>query len=57
MWRSVLLHEFEDRNIRSFEGLPGSLSPGSLALSPSEGIILIAPGRSLHYVLETPCST
>jgi hypothetical protein len=54
MWRSVLLHEFEDRNIRSFEGLPGSLSPGSLALSPSEGIILIAPGRSLHYVLETP---
>ncbi|MFG1622631.1 hypothetical protein [Kribbella sp. NPDC049227] len=54
MWRSVLLHEFPDHNIRSFQGLPGSLSPGSLALSPSEGTVLIAPGRSLHYVLETP---
>ncbi|MEV4262587.1 hypothetical protein [Kribbella sp. NPDC049584] len=54
MWRSVLLHGFVDRNPGSFQGLPGSLSPGSLALSPSEGIILIAPGRSLQYVLETP---
>ena len=54
MWRSVLLHEFEDREIRSLQGLPGSLSPGSLAPSPAEGTILIAPGRSLHYVLETP---
>ncbi|MEV0803743.1 MULTISPECIES: hypothetical protein [unclassified Kribbella] len=54
MWRSVLLHEFPDHNIRSLQGLPGSLSPGSLVLSPSEGTVLIAPGRSLHYVLETP---
>jgi hypothetical protein len=54
MWRSVLLHEFADRNPGSIQGLPGSLSPDSLALSPSEGIILIAPGRSLQYVLETP---
>jgi len=54
MWRSVLLHEFPDHNIRSFQGLPGTLSPGSLALSPSEGTVLIAPGRSLHYVLDTP---
>lgn len=54
MWRSVLLREFPDHNIRSLEGLPGSLSPSSLALSPSEGTLLIAPGRSLHYVLDTP---
>ena len=54
MWRSVLLREFPDHNIRSLEGLPGSLSPHSLALSPSEGTVLIAPGRSLHYVLDTP---
>jgi hypothetical protein len=54
MWRSVLLREFPDHNIRSLEGLPGSLSPSSLALSPSEGTVLIAPGRSLHYVLDTP---
>ncbi|MER7251279.1 hypothetical protein [Kribbella sp. NPDC000426] len=54
MWRSVLLHEFADTNIRSFQGLPGNLSPGSLAPSPSDGVLLIAPGRSLHYVLETP---
>jgi hypothetical protein len=54
MWRSVLLHNFPDTNIRPLQGLPGSLSPGSLALSPSEGTVLIAPGRSLHYVLDTP---
>jgi hypothetical protein len=54
MWRSVLLREFPDHNIRSLEGLPGSLSPSSLALSPSVGTVLIAPGRSLHYVLDTP---
>ncbi|MFI5694754.1 hypothetical protein ACIA58_23065 [Kribbella sp. NPDC051586] len=54
MWRSVLLHEFADGDIRSFQGLPGSLSPGSLALSPSGDTMLIAPGRGLHYVLETP---
>lgn len=54
MWRSVLLHEFPDHNIRSLQGLPGTLSPSSLALSPSEGTVLIAPGRSLHYVLDTP---
>src|SRR4051794_11510668 len=54
MWRSVLLHEFADRNPGSIQGLPGRLSPGSLALSPSEGIILIAPGRTLQYVLEPP---
>lgn len=50
----MLLREFPDHNIRSLEGLPGSLSPSSLALSPSEGTVLIAPGRSLHYVLDTP---
>ena len=54
MWRSVLLHDFPDHNIRSFQGLPGSLSPSSLALSPSEGTVLIAPGRTLHYVLDAP---
>jgi hypothetical protein len=54
MWRSVLLHEFADGDIRSIRGLPGSLSPGSAALSPSGGTMLISPGRSLHYVLETP---
>ena len=54
MWRSVLLREFPDHNIRSLHGLPGSLSPSSLPLSPSEGTVLIAPGRSLHYVLDTP---
>jgi hypothetical protein len=54
MWRSVLLRDFPDHNIRSLEGLPGSLSPSSLALSPSEGTVLIAPGRSLHYVLDAP---
>ena len=56
MWRSVLLHEFPDHNIQSLQGLPGSLSPGSLALNPSDGTVLIAPGRSLHYVLDTPLS-
>lgn len=54
MWRSVLLYEFQDQNTRSFRGLPGSFSPGSLALNPSGGAVLIAPGRSLHYVLDTP---
>ena len=54
MWRSVLLHEFADHNIRSVQGLPGTLSPDSLALSPSEGAVLIAPGRGLHYVLDAP---
>jgi hypothetical protein len=54
MWQSVLLHEFPDRNIRSLQGLPGSLSPGSLALNPAEGAVLIAPGRSLHYLLDAP---
>lgn len=54
MWRSVLLHEFRDQNIRNLQGLPGRLSPGSLALNPSEGAVLITAGRSLHYVLDTP---
>jgi hypothetical protein len=54
MWRSVLLHEVPDRNIPSLQGLPGSLAPGSLAPSPSEDTVLIAPGRRLHYVLDTP---
>ena len=52
MWRSVLLHEFPDH--RTLQGLPGSLAPGSLPLSPAEGTVLIAPGRSLHYVLDIP---
>jgi hypothetical protein len=54
MWRSVLLHEFEDHQVRTLQGLPGSLSPHSLTLEPSDGIVLIAPDRSLHYVLDTP---
>jgi len=54
MWHSVLLHDFPDHNVRSLQGLPGSLSPSSLTLSPSEGTVLIAPGRSLHYVLDSP---
>lgn len=54
MWRSVLLRDFPDHNIRSLQGLPGGLSPASLPLSPSEGTVLIAPGRSLHYVLDAP---
>lgn len=54
MWRTVLLHELPDHTIRPFQGLPGSLTPGSLALNPSESTVLIAPGRSLHYVLDTP---
>ncbi|MEI8412273.1 MULTISPECIES: hypothetical protein [unclassified Kribbella] len=54
MWRSVLLHEFPDHNVRSFQGLPGSFSPDSPPLSPAEGTVLIAPGRGLRYVLDTP---
>ncbi|WP_329000143.1 hypothetical protein OHA18_37630 [Kribbella sp. NBC_00709] len=54
MWRSVLLHEFPGHNSRSPQGLPGTWSSGSLSLSPSRDTMLIAPGRSLHYVLDTP---
>jgi hypothetical protein len=54
MWRSVLLHEFPDHDIRSLQGLPGRLSPGSPTLDPSDGTVLIAAGRSLHYILDTP---
>lgn len=55
MWRSVLLlNEFPDHDVRSLQGLPGSLSPGSPTLDPSDGAVLIAPGRSLSYVLDTP---
>ncbi|MGW7680720.1 hypothetical protein ACWGID_08285 [Kribbella sp. NPDC054772] len=54
MWRSVLLHEFPDHQVETLHGLPGRLAPNSLVLEPSAGIVLIAPGRSLHYVLDTP---
>ncbi|MFI7061294.1 hypothetical protein ACIBL3_09945 [Kribbella sp. NPDC050124] len=54
MWRSVLLNEFPDHDVQALQGLPGSLSPGSPALQPSDGAVLIAPGRGLNYVLDTP---
>ncbi|WP_371402099.1 hypothetical protein OHA10_29875 [Kribbella sp. NBC_00662] len=54
MWRSVLLREFPDHDSWSVRGLPGTWSPGPLAPGPAGGIATIAPGRSLHYVLDTP---
>ncbi|TCC07808.1 hypothetical protein [Kribbella soli] len=54
MWRSVLLHEFPDHDVRSLQGLPGTWSSESLALGSSGDTMLIAPGRSLRYVLDTP---
>ncbi|MEV0288011.1 MULTISPECIES: hypothetical protein [unclassified Kribbella] len=54
MWRSVLLNEFPDHDLRSLHGLPGTWSPASPALDPSDGTVLVAPGRALRYVLDTP---
>jgi hypothetical protein len=54
MWRSVLLHEFPSEDIRSLQALPGSLTPGTLALNPHEGKVQITPGRGFRYVLGAP---
>lgn len=54
MWRSVLLHEFPDEDIRSLQALPGALTPASLALHPSGGVVRITPISRFQYVLGEP---
>jgi hypothetical protein len=51
MWRSVLLHEFPDEDIRSLQALPGSLAPGALVLNPRGGAVQITPGLGFEYSL------
>ena len=54
MWRSVLLHEFRDRNIRSVQALPGSVIAASPALAPADGMVSVRPGRGFQYRLADP---
>jgi hypothetical protein len=54
MWRSVLLHEFPNEDIRSLQALPGSLTFGAVPLSPRDGAVQISPGRGFRYVLRDP---
>ncbi len=56
MWRSIILHEFSDRNIRNFKALPGHLDSSTAGLfftggQPQQALQII-PGSGFSYLLD-----
>jgi hypothetical protein len=55
MWRSVMLHEFPNEDIQSFQALPGHLAGERLPIIRN-GAAQIRPGLGFRYVLRDPLS-
>jgi hypothetical protein len=52
VWKSLLLHEMPNGDLRNYSAVPGLVSTGSFQLNPDA----IAPGQEFEFTLETPQS-